>query len=374
MAGLYLHIPFCSKACVYCDFHFSTNLSRKAEVVNAIQKEIEWQQNYLDGQTLNSVYFGGGTPSLLSESELMSLLETTHHNFKVANDAEITLEANPDDLSKEKLKMLESAGINRLSIGVQSFRDEDLHFMNRSHKAAEIEIAVKTAQDVGLTNLSIDLIYSIPGLSNQAWMLNMEKALLLDVPHISAYSLTVEEKTVLYHKIEKGEIPAPSETQAEEQFKLLDKLNDAGFEHYEISNLAKTNCRAKHNSSYWKGANYLGVGPSAHSFNGKSRQWNVSNNFTYLKAIKANEIPHEKELLTEADQYNEYIMTNLRRLEGVDRVIIFQLFGEKFSAYLLAEAKAEITKGNLIEQNGAYSIPQEKRFYSDGIAASLFYI
>ncbi len=374
MAGLYLHIPFCSKACVYCDFHFSTNLSRKAEMVGAIQKEIALQQHYLEGKTLDSIYFGGGTPSLLSESELNDLLKTTYRAFKVAPNAEITLEANPDDLTKDKLQTLADAGINRLSIGVQSFRDEDLRFMNRSHKAAEIEMAVKAAQDLGLTNLSIDLIYAIPNLDNNAWVQNMEKALQLNVAHISAYSLTVEEKTVLHHKIEKGEIAAPSDKQAEEQFNLLHTFTDAGFEHYEISNLAKAKHRAKHNSSYWMGANYLGVGPSAHSFNGTSRQWNVSNNFTYLKALQANKIPQEKELLSRADQYNEYVMTNLRRLEGVNSAVVKELFGSEFYAYLKTEAKAEMVKGNILEQNEMFVIPQEKRFFSDGIAAALFYI
>lgn len=374
MAGLYLHIPFCSKACVYCDFHFSTNVSRKTEIIDAIAHEIRLQKDYLQNETLSSIYFGGGTPSLLAEAELNQLLERTNKIFQVATDAEITLEANPDDLTKTKLQTFVKGGINRLSIGVQSFREEDLRFMNRSHTASQIETSVKTAQDLGIINISIDLIYTIPNLTNTAWVENMRRALDLNVPHISAYSLTVEPKTVLHHKIEKGEILAPSDQQAEEQFKLLQILTEAGFEHYEISNLAKPKNRAKHNSNYWKGAYYLGVGPSAHSFNGSSRQWNVANNFSYLKSLKADEIPQEKETLSIADQYNEYVMTNLRRMEGVDGSMVSKLFGEAFQSYLMNETKSEIAKGNLFVQGEQYYIPQEKRFYSDGIAASLFYI
>jgi oxygen-independent coproporphyrinogen-3 oxidase len=374
MAGIYLHIPFCKKACIYCDFHFSTNTNQKSMLVAGILQELALRKAYLQEHTLSSVYFGGGTPSLLSDSELNSLLEQMHRLFRLSPDAEITLEANPDDLSKEKLKSLKNAGVNRLSIGIQSFRNEDLEWMNRSHTASQAERSVKVAQDMGLENISIDLIYALPNLSDNAWHSNMEQAIALQVPHISAYSLTVEEKTVLNHKIQQGALKPVADETALRHFEGLKHLHQAGFIPYEVSNLAQAGHEAVHNSNYWAGEAYLGVGPSAHSFNGTSRQWNVANNALYMKGIQGNALNFEQEVLTEKDQYNEWVMTQLRKLKGVCLPDVKSRFGEAFLQYILTEAAEEIGKGNLVLAEDYLYIPQSRRFYSDGIAASLFYL
>jgi oxygen-independent coproporphyrinogen-3 oxidase len=374
MAGIYFHIPFCRKACVYCDFHFSTNLKYKSQLVHSLIEELRLRREYLKGQAISSIYFGGGTPSVLNKDELSSLLEAVNQSFTLSPSTEITLEANPDDLDRSRLKAFQAAGINRLSIGVQSFRDQDLQFMNRSHTAEDTFRSVRMAQDLGIDNISIDLIYAIPGLPHQAWEENLNQAIDLKVPHISAYSLTVEEKTALAYRIKKGEVKAPDDHMAQEQFKGLSQLYEAGFEHYEISNLAKAGARAVHNSNYWKGEAYLGIGPSAHSFNGSSRQWNVANNAAYIRALEKASIPAEREVLTSTDHYNEYVMTNLRRLEGVNVQFVEEKFGLEKANYLHQEAKEESKKGNLVKHEDHYFIPASKRFFSDGIAASLFYI
>lgn len=374
MAGIYLHIPFCKKACIYCDFHFSTNTAQKSTLVSSLLKELDNRKDYLPETLLSSVYFGGGTPSLLSEQELNSIMERIHRLFRLSPDAEITLEANPDDLDKAKLNILKKTGINRLSVGIQSFRDQDLEFMNRSHTAAEAERSVKLAQDMGLENISIDLIYALPNLSDEAWKQNMLRAIALEVPHISAYSLTVEEKTVLSHKIKKGELSPVADEMALRHFQQLGHLHEAGYQQYEVSNLAKAGCEAVHNSNYWAGEAYLGIGPSAHSFNRMSRQWNVANNALYIKGMTQGAPHFEREDLSEKDQYNEWVMTQLRKQKGLAIADIEQRFGTLFYQYALDEAQEELQKGNLVLEEGNLCIPQHKRFYSDGIAASLFYL
>ena len=375
MSGIYIHIPFCRKACVYCDFHFSTSLKRKEEMIDAIGKEIELQQHFLPNKKLDSIYFGGGTPSVLEDGELNKIFEVIYKHFSVSDKAEITLEANPDDLSTVKIEELASGPVNRLSVGVQSFRDEDLKMMNRSHNAGQAEMCIKDAQEKGFENLSIDLIYGIPGMSHAEWRAQLDKALELKVPHISSYALTVEPKTALAYKIEKGEIPEVSDTDSALQFEMLWTILQAnGFEQYEVSNFAQKNFRAVHNSSYWEGKSYLGIGPSAHSFKPGIRQWNVSNNPLYIKSISNGSIPSEKEELNEKDTFNEWIMTSLRRREGVSLEKVKAGWGDQFYKFLLNEASALIEEGKLIHEGSRLYIPQQWRFYSDGIASALFYI
>jgi oxygen-independent coproporphyrinogen III oxidase len=345
MSRLYLHIPFCKKACHYCNFHFSTSVKNKGAMVEAIIREIEMQQDYLDNKTLDSVYFGGGTPSLLNEAELNGIFEAIHKRYHLAPDAEITLEANPDDLDKAQLKMLRNSIVNRLSIGVQSFHEPDLLFMNRAHNAKEALYCIKAAQDAGFPNLTIDLIYGVPGLTNALWQKNLDIFHSLDIPHLSSYCLTVEEGTALFQFVKKGKAPAVDEQQAVQQFELLmDFAERQQYLHYEISNFARPGHIAQHNTAYWKGKPYLGLGPSAHSFNGNSRQWNIANNSLYMKAINNGELPFEKEILDITNQYNEYVLTRLRTQWGILPADL-----EKLAPQFLASFSEKMVK---LEQEG----------------------
>lgn len=375
MPGIYIHIPFCSKACVYCDFHFSTSLSKKEAMVDAICREIKLRKNYLDDKTLDSIYFGGGTPSLLTNSEWESIFETISAYFDISRDAEITMEANPDDLTTTKLRQLYSSPFNRLSIGIQSFDDEDLRFMNRSHNALQAYNCIEEARDFGFDNLTVDLIYGLPGRTEDHWEKQLNTALKFDLPHLSSYALTVEKETVLENWIRKGKVEPVDEVLAERNYYFMVKiLERAGYEHYEVSNFAKPGHRARHNSSYWTGKHYLGIGPSAHSFKGDSRQWNISNNHIYIHAIGDGEIPAEHETLSKADQFNEAVMTSLRRSEGINLDEIDRKFGAEFSLFLQRESKGLLDEGKLISANRHLFIPTIYRFLSDGIASSLFYI
>jgi oxygen-independent coproporphyrinogen III oxidase len=319
MAGIYIHIPYCRQACHYCDFHFSLEQSTKSAFVKALLKEMELQRNYLNGEKVETIYFGGGTPSLLSGFELRIIFEELSRLFSINSDAEITLEANPDDLSEEKISELQSSPVNRLSIGVQSFFEEDLRWMNRAHDLQQAHTCIKRAQDKGFENISIDLIYGLPESMNDKWEENLKTAFGLNVRHLSCYCLTVEPRTALAHFISTGKSKAPNEVEGAQQFEILMKeMKEQGWMHYEISNFA---CSAKfisqHNSSYWQGKNYLGLGPSAHSFNGTSRQWNVANNHKYIESINTEIIPFEKEELTGTQRINERIMTELRTMWGI---------------------------------------------------------
>jgi oxygen-independent coproporphyrinogen-3 oxidase len=328
MAGLYIHIPFCKQSCHYCDFHFSTSLQNRAEMIAALATEISLQAAYLSDNKLQTIYLGGGTPSLLTEAELLQLWAAIDAHFDVVPGAEVTLEANPDDLSLYQLNMLFETRINRLSIGIQSFRDEDLVWMNRAHKAQEAADCLRLAREVGFELLTADLIYGLPALTDADWVANLDKLFAYDLPHFSAYALTVEPKTALHHFIKTGKSPAPTDADQQRQFDLLmDMAAARGYEHYEISNFAKPGSRAVHNSSYWQGAPYLGIGPSAHSFNGYSRQWNVSNNQRYIKAIATKEIPCTKEQLSLYDRFNERILTSLRMSDGLNLLILERDFG-----------------------------------------------
>jgi oxygen-independent coproporphyrinogen-3 oxidase len=317
MAGLYLHIPFCKKACHYCDFHFSTQLDIKTQLSSALAKELSLQSGYLGGETLETIYFGGGTPSLLSEAELNLIFNSIHKHAKVQTSAEVTLEANPDDLTQEKLRELKSAGINRLSIGIQSLDNQVLSFLNRSHDSQQALKSIDAARGAGFPNINVDLIYAIPGRNISLLKKDIDQLLALQPEHISAYSLTIEEKTVFGNWASRGKLSPETEEENASQFDLvMDKLAEAGFEQYEISNYARPGFQSQHNSSYWKQKKYLGIGPSAHSFNGSDRQVNVSNNHAYLKAIEAGEIPTTIETLSRENRINEYIMTSLRTLWG----------------------------------------------------------
>ena len=375
MAGIYIHVPFCKQACHYCDFHFSTSITHKKELLQCIHQELKLQKRYLENEVVETIYFGGGTPSLLSSTEISHIIETIHQTFEVSKQPEITLEANPDDLGVEKLKELKNTEVNRLSIGVQSFFDEDLKWMNRAHEAKEAETAIKRAQDYGLENITIDLIYGYPLLSNQKWKQNIQKTLDLDIPHISSYSLTVEPKTALASFINNGKQKPLDEAQSAAQFQILmEELTQNGFEHYEISNFAKPNQYAKHNTNYWRGINYLGIGPSAHSFNGESRQWNIANNAKYIQELESKKIPATVETLTLENKFNEYVMTSLRTQWGIDLAKIDLDFGLDYKKHLLACADKHINENLLACADEKLTLTTKGKLFADRIAADLFII
>lgn len=380
MAGLYLHIPFCKQACHYCNFHFSTSLKQQPEMVAAILQELEGRKAYLENQPLTSIYFGGGTPSLLNEVELNSIFEKIYSLFEVKSNAEITLEANPDDLTIEKLQALRQTPVNRLSIGIQSFAEVDLRFMNRAHSATEAKICIENALNAGFENLTVDLIYGSPTTSDAQWIENIQTVINYNIPHISCYALTVEPKTALDHFVKIGKAPAVDEEQAARQFEMLmEILKTNGYEHYEISNFAKPDRYARHNSSYWSGAHYLGIGPSAHSFNGTSRQWNVANNADYVRGWEDGRIGKlenqaaffEKEILTPAQRYNEYVMTSLRTMWGTQLSHI-QAFGVGFEQHFLTIAEPFITKKWVTRKDNTFTLSDEGKLLADFIAAELF--
>ena len=373
---IYLHIPFCKQKCSYCNFHFSTSFSLKDEMLSAIKKEIQLRHNELENKTLKSLYFGGGTPSVLSVDEIKSLIDEIQKYFSFDNNIEITLESNPDDLNKNFLKELSQTEINRLSIGTQSFFDEDLKLMNRAHNASEAESSIKRAQDFGLVNISVDLIYGSPTSNFEIWKDNLSKTIELQVPHVSSYALTVEPKTALEKWIENGKVSSPQEAEQNQEFYYMkDFLKDNGFDHYEISNFGKPGFHSKHNSAYWKSEPYLGIGPSAHSYNGHlERSWNIANNPIYIKNLNQNILPKEKEILTEKDRFNEMIMIGLRTIWGVDLNRINQNFSSEVIDYLNQETKSKIESGILEIENNYLKIPEKHWFLADGIASDLFIV
>ncbi len=330
MAGIYVHIPFCRRACTYCDFHFSTNLSRTTELAEAIAREAGLRPDFFpDPQPLKTLYFGGGTPSLLTQGELELILAALKRYYTWEPDAEFTFECNPDDITEEKLAEWKSADINRLSIGVQSFLDRDLRLMGRAHDSGQAYESIRMAQAAGFDNLTVDLIYGIPALSGEEWADNVQALVELGVPHVSAYALTVEPKTALAYQVETGKVLLPEDQAFEEQyFYLIDALADAGLEHYELSNFGKPGWHSRHNSAYWSGAAYLGLGPSAHSFVGHQRSWNIAHNARYLRAVAEGNLPiEETEALTPTDQLNEFLLTRLRRTDGFGREEFRERFG-----------------------------------------------
>jgi oxygen-independent coproporphyrinogen-3 oxidase len=374
MSGIYIHIPFCKQACHYCDFHFSTSMKKKEEMVLAIAKELQMRKSEFEKETVETIYFGGGTPSVLQISDLRFLIDEVYKNYKVTENPEITLEANPDDLSSERIIELAKTPINRLSIGIQSFFEDDLVMMNRAHNSTEAKECLKEATQY-FDNISLDLIYGIPGMSNEKWKQNIETALSFGIPHISSYALTVEPKTALNKLIQTGKIAKPNDESAQEHFAILvETLEANGFIHYELSNFGKENYFSKNNSAYWLGKKYLGIGPSAHSYDGVSRSWNVSNNSLYLKSIQEDKLPNEIEILSITDRYNEYIMTGLRTIWGVSLSRIETEFGTEYLDYLHKQALKFISDDLLSIENNILKPTKKGKFLTDGIASDLFFI
>lgn len=372
MAGIYIHIPFCKQACYYCDFHFSTSLKKKDELISALVKEIELRKDEYRDTTVETIYFGGGTPSLISNEELQLIIDAVYAHYSVSKEPEITLEANPDDLSKDRILKLSKSPINRLSIGIQSFFETDLKLMNRAHNAEEAKTCLEEATK-HFDNISLDLIYGIPGASNEQWIKNLEIALSYNIPHISSYALTVEPKTALASFIEKGIIENVDDEKAHEQFHLLkDTLENTGFIHYELSNFGKEGFFSKNNSAYWQGKSYIGIGPSAHSFNGKQRGWNVRNNTKYIKALQQDNLPIETETLSVKDQYNEYVMTGLRTIWGVSLHKVEEDFGTAYKNHLIEQANIFISQHLLYIDDEHIRVTKKGQFLSDGIASDLF--
>ena len=372
MSGIYIHIPFCKQACHYCDFHFSTSMNKKEEMVLALAKEIRLRKSESATEEVETIYFGGGTPSVLTSAEIDFLISEVYQNYSVVENPEITLEANPDDLSTERIVALSKSKVNRLSIGIQSFFEDDLKMMNRAHNSAEAQKCLSEASKY-FDNISIDLIYGVPGMTNEKWRLNIDKALSFGIPHISSYALTVEPKTALKKLIQTGKVAEPNDEVAQEHFVILvDTLAANGFVHYELSNFGKENYFSKNNSAYWLGKKYIGIGPSAHSYDGISRSWNIANNPMYLKAIAIDELPNEIETLSQSDRYNEYIMTGLRTIWGVSISRIQLEFGLAFSDYLMKQAD-KFLKDELLEiENDVLKPTKKGKFLTDGIASDLF--
>jgi oxygen-independent coproporphyrinogen III oxidase len=372
-AGVYFHIPYCKKACHYCNFHFSTSLHSKNGMVEALLKEIDITRGK-NRRIITSVYFGGGTPSVLLRKELRAIMDEVRKVFTFVPDAEFSFEVNPDDMTEMTVPFWKQQGFNRLSIGIQSFRDEDLEWMNRSHTAAQAMEGIALVRKAGFTNFSIDLIYGIPGLTDEAWIKNIEQALALEVPHISAYALTVEPNTALGTMIEQGKKePVDPEQQARQFIILMDMLENAGYEHYEISNFARPGFRSKHNSSYWQGIPYFGFGPGAHSYDGYTRYWNISNNARFIDSILSNNIiPFDKEDLTEKQQLNEYIMTSLRTMEGISLDFIAEKWGIDIANQVKISSYIYGSRGMVRIEDQHIVLTREGKLFADGIASDLF--
>lgn len=373
MSGIYVHIPFCKKACHYCNFHFSTSLGLKDTVIDAICKEAILRQDFLKDKHIETVYFGGGTPGMLAASEIGRVLDTLAGIYTWSPDAEITLEANPDDLDLSKLRDFKATGINRLSIGVQSFFDTDLIWMGRVHYAFKSEQCLADAFAAGFENLTIDLIYGCPTTSHSQWEHNILKTMDMGIPHISAYSLTVEDKTALSHFVKTGKVRPPDPGLSSEQFEILmDLTGSRGYEHYEISNFALKGHHAIHNTAYWQGKHYLGLGPSAHSYDGVQRSWNVANNKKYADSILSGQLPMETEILTVADRYNEYLMTGLRTIWGVEKSKI-TAYSHHMADHFFANITRHIECGHIVNVDQNYVLTKSGKHFADRIAMDLFY-
>ncbi len=375
MAGIYIHIPFCKQRCTYCNFHFSTSLALKEALLTALHKELESRNQYLLKQSVETIYLGGGTPSLLSADEINRLFDTISNHYTIHALQEVTLEANPDDLTNDYVKSLSSTPVNRLSIGVQSFQDDDLKFMHRAHTASQADYAIKSAQDRGFEKLTIDLIYGSPHLTDADWKQNITRVQQLQIPHFSAYALTVESGTLLHHQIRKEKLPPLDQDKAASQLGILmDTAMDLGYEHYEISNLALPQQYAIHNTNYWMGHHYLGIGPSAHSFDGVSRRWNIANNALYIKQVlTTTPQPYfEEEQLSAQDRLHEYIMTSLRTQWGCDLKKVKENFGQSYTEAILDSATTHLQRKILQINNDILTLTREGKFFADRIASDLF--
>ncbi|RNC91941.1 MAG: radical SAM family heme chaperone HemW [Allomuricauda sp.] len=374
MAGIYVHVPFCKQACHYCDFHFSTNVKRKRQMVAALAKEITLRRSELQGQQVETIYFGGGTPSVLEVDEVVQLISVIQTNYQLVDNPEITLEANPDDLSEDYIIALAKSPVNRLSIGIQSFFETDLRLMNRSHTAEQAVSSIKCATRY-FDNISVDLIYGIPGMDDDQWQSNIEKAVSFGLPHISSYALTVEPKTALKKFIAEKLIPEIDDEQAERQFHLLvAQLGEVGYVNYETSNFGKPGFFSKNNTAYWQGKSYLGIGPSAHSFDGEKRGWNLRNNIKYMQALAADKLPITYETLSRTDRYNEYVMTGLRTIWGVSLQKVEHEFGKTYGAYLHRQAIKYIEQKLLFWDGDILLATKKGKFLVDGIASDLFMV
>ncbi len=375
MAGIYIHIPFCLKACYYCDFHFSTSLNSKHQVISAICQELQLKRNYLDSSSVETIYFGGGTPSILDISDLEKILNIIYKNFNISNFLECTLEANPNDLTKQKIKGFRNLGINRISLGGQSFNDEQLKQINRTHTSSQIENSIKLLQDLGLRNINLDLMYGLPNLKNQSWEKDLKKSIDLGVTHLSCYCLTIEKGTVFHKMVQKGDLKIDSDEKIKLQFLIMrDVLIKNHFDHYEISNFCKPSYESKHNISYWNGNKYLGIGPSAHSYNGKERHWNVKNNIKYIESIKNGELFFEKERLNRKDIINEYILTGLRTRKGITLKKLMKITNQNEYQKLKKQID-NLTKNSLLfHENNNFSLTQEGMILCDKITSDLFLV
>lgn len=374
MAGIYLHIPFCSKACHYCDFHFSTVFTHRESMVKSIANELELKKTWLANQQINTIYFGGGTPSVLAVSDIERLLKQIHLNFEVNKTAEITLEANPDDLSLQKLKDLKDIGINRLSIGIQSFFDEHLKFFNRSHTMQQSFKVLENVHQAGFSNFSIDLIYGFDQLTLPQLQSNLKQIEKFKIPHVSAYALTVEPKTVLDHQVKKGLVKNPSQQLAANHYnEVKTYLIQQGLQHYEVSNFGRLQFISKHNTAYWQQKNYLGVGPSAHSFNGNERSWNVANNIQYIQKVQNNERFWETESLTEENKFNELMMLGLRTIWGISKSEL-QQFSTQVRQKFVNDVQPYLHNHKIIESDYAYTLHPDFWFLAEGIAVDLMQV
>ena len=373
MLGIYIHIPFCKKSCHYCNFHFSTSLKNKEDMIKAINKEI-YQKAILNNDKVSTIYFGGGTPSILDVEEINLIIENIYKNFNVGKNIEITIEANPDDLSKHKLNDLSKTKINRISIGVQSFIDKELKIMNRVHDSKKAIKSIEMAKKY-FNNISVDLLYGVPYSSIKSWDYNLDTISSFNINHISAYALTVEPKTALESFINKSILSMPDEDLVYSQYKLInEKLSSKNFINYEVCSFAQKDFFSKNNSAYWLRKKYIGIGPSAHSFDGESRSWNISNNKKYIDQIRDGDNYYKKENLTKVDQYNEYIMTGLRTIWGVSVKHIESNFDVRFKNYFLKKIKSHIAKKNVYKEDDLYLTTQSGRFLADGIASDLFLV
>lgn len=375
MAGIYIHIPFCKQACHYCDFHFSTNFRNVDSLVEAILGEMKLRKDFLNGESIQTIYFGGGTPSSIPIDYIGKLISESGSLFHVEPDAEITLEANPDDLTDENLSAWKNFGVNRLSVGVQSFYETHLKFMNRAHTGTQAIDGLKRAKAHGFDNITMDLIYGIPDMTMQQWERNVDQFLELDLPHLSAYGLTIEPQTHFGYLERVQNLKVQNDHTYNAQLDLLiQKLEQAGFDHYEISNFGKKGYHSRHNTSYWFGVKYLGLGPAAHSFDGEARQWNVNSNMKYIQGIRQGELIGEKEILSLTDRYNEYILTRLRTQWGVNGNEIKEKFGSSDFELFESHIKKYLNSGHVNQNGQTYFLSQKGKYMADKISSDLFLI
>ena len=373
MSGIYIHVPFCKSKCTYCNFFSLVTEKKVDDYVEALKKEIVDRRSYLGDELVETIYFGGGTPSLLPTKYVEEILELLHKNYNIISNPEITLEINPDTIDKEKMLALKQLGVNRMSVGIQSFHDDDLRYLGRRHDSRHAMQVLEDLKAVDFEKITLDLIYGMPTLTEEKWNKNLDIFFSTGITHLSAYALTVEPKTILGQKIEKGELQGVSEEETIRHYDVLVERTKAnGFEHYEISNFAKEGCRSRHNSIYWKDVKYLGLGPSAHSYDGNSRQWNVSNLTKYIQLVGNSEEYYEKEILTLDDKFNEYVMTSLRTSWGCDVEKIERDYGKSYSSHFLKNVKKYLGAGEMLKDVNTYKLTDEGMLFADGIAAELF--